>query len=607
MLSFWQGANFRNSVLRLDRTDGSVPNLSRPDGAELHYSDLSNQLMLSVNGSDWAPVLTSAQLPSPPEGAAGDGITNDAPAIQAALDDAAAAGGGIVLLGVGNFRIDTGLTFPAGNIRLMGTGRGATTITYTPTTGTAIKSDNQAVQRLNISVEHLSLTGSGGTAVGIDLAGISESDLRGVEFTNFAVCLSLDGTVSCYWNRYEHCHFYAAAALSGQIGVRVGQSANAHVFDGCHFFRLARHVVIGEGVSAPGPNALAFFGCAHELVDDCAIDILRGLGVKIAGSRFELNALCLRLAGSTTARGITWDPDHLSTNTAIISGDLYGVTLQPGGFGANATLAPYYSQAPAPNRLQNALVEGWVSASSLMGWSGMTTSNWTTGAAPAREASVVASGTYSAKIGDGANQFRGIATTEAIAIRRDMPYTFSLVFTAPAITQGIRWGFRCYSDAAATVVMTTGTIQATPLGTNGIGDAGTETLSYSGGFNAHIQGSDTLTAVGNTYQRYAQSLLFPAGTLKVRVAIWTAGLATGLNAYVDELFLGEGPCPFSALARPVYDSGIQALHGDLRIGGSLGVGNSIAATTMGAVQRAVQVYDKDGVSLGFVAVHATAS
>ncbi len=47
-------------------------------------------------------------------GAKGDGRTDDARGIQAALDAAAAAGGGVVDLGAGQFRLDAGLTVPSG-------------------------------------------------------------------------------------------------------------------------------------------------------------------------------------------------------------------------------------------------------------------------------------------------------------------------------------------------------------------------------------------------------------------------------------------------------------------------------------------------------------
>jgi len=72
-----------------------------------------------------------------PYRAAGDGIANDAPAIQAAIDDAAAAGGGIVYLPPGTYRVasiheQSGIRFYVLNyfsgISLVGAGRHLTTL-----------------------------------------------------------------------------------------------------------------------------------------------------------------------------------------------------------------------------------------------------------------------------------------------------------------------------------------------------------------------------------------------------------------------------------------------------------------------------------------------
>lgn len=61
-------------------------------------------------------------------GAAGDGVTDDRAAIQAAIDAASAAGGGVVFLPAGTYLIKRPLFLPS-KVTLMGAGRGATTIT----------------------------------------------------------------------------------------------------------------------------------------------------------------------------------------------------------------------------------------------------------------------------------------------------------------------------------------------------------------------------------------------------------------------------------------------------------------------------------------------
>src|SRR4051812_19314629 len=62
-------------------------------------------------------------------GAAGDGASDDSLAIQTAIDTVAAAGGGVVLLPRGTFRLNTGLVFPVGiPVHLRGAGRTITSL-----------------------------------------------------------------------------------------------------------------------------------------------------------------------------------------------------------------------------------------------------------------------------------------------------------------------------------------------------------------------------------------------------------------------------------------------------------------------------------------------
>src|SRR6266536_1714072 len=64
-------------------------------------------------------------------GARGDASADDAPAIQAAIDAASAAGGGIVLLPTGTYATGRPLTVTTGVVPLIGAGPSATTIVPT--------------------------------------------------------------------------------------------------------------------------------------------------------------------------------------------------------------------------------------------------------------------------------------------------------------------------------------------------------------------------------------------------------------------------------------------------------------------------------------------
>lgn len=538
-------------------------------------------------------------------GAIGDDVAfaaANAIAIQAAIT--AVSGGGCVMIPPGNYYISSGLTLPSGNIRICGASRIGTKITFTPTTGTALASSNQAASRTAITLENLAFVGSGGAAtIGVDLKSLTNVTMTDVEINGFATQLNLDGTVTNHWNVFVNCKFWAQSALSGQIGVSFGQSANRQTFVGCQWARLDRQVVIGEGVGAPGPNDINFTSCSFDNCDTCCIDIVRAVSVHINGGRFEGNAICLRLPGTNVTRDVVFAPDHVSSgaNTTIISGGKYGLTVRGGGSSVQAHLMSGHSQSPAPNRVPNALMEGWTSTTDLQGWASLTTTNWATTGNEARESTIKKSGTYAAKIGDGTNSFRGIATAAAMPVRQDMVYTFTLQFTAPDTAKGVRWGFRCLNAAGATI--TTGSILEVALSDDEFGTSGAGSYEYSAGFDAHVYGVDQLTAVADTFEKRCSIIRFPTDTASVFLGIWTVGSGANRYAYVDEVFFGEGPSPFSALARPVYDSGDQSVFGKLIAHSGLGVGNSAAGSSLGSVTKKVEIFDADGVSIGFAPIY----
>ncbi len=64
-------------------------------------------------------------------GVTGDGLTDDAPAIQAAINDAAGAGGGVVFLPAGRYAIHSPLRVTSSNTVIKGVGKGSTVL-YAP-------------------------------------------------------------------------------------------------------------------------------------------------------------------------------------------------------------------------------------------------------------------------------------------------------------------------------------------------------------------------------------------------------------------------------------------------------------------------------------------
>ena len=89
-------------------------------------------------------------------GALGDGANDDAPAIQTAINTVVAAGGGVVFLPAGIFRIAAGLVIDGSNVAIQGTGKGATTISGGISFGWSISAPS-ATPKTNIEVRDLTV------------------------------------------------------------------------------------------------------------------------------------------------------------------------------------------------------------------------------------------------------------------------------------------------------------------------------------------------------------------------------------------------------------------------------------------------------------------
>ncbi|MBR0668258.1 hypothetical protein GXW71_28150 [Roseomonas hellenica] len=90
-------------------------------------------------------------------GATGDGVTNDRGAIQAAIDAAETAGRGTICFPAGTYNIGSGIDVTAGNIHLVGAGKGATVIRSTFASGHVITFGNGVTQIFNLGLRDLTV------------------------------------------------------------------------------------------------------------------------------------------------------------------------------------------------------------------------------------------------------------------------------------------------------------------------------------------------------------------------------------------------------------------------------------------------------------------
>ncbi|MDQ2941293.1 MAG: right-handed parallel beta-helix repeat-containing protein [Chloroflexota bacterium] len=152
-------------------------------------------------------------------GARGDGATDDARAIQAALDAAARAGGGTVLLPAGTYQIGTLLYYPS-NITIQGAGSAVTTIRNTTTRG-----GNQLM--LVPAFAGSGYVGMANVTIA-DLTFNQRADAYGEQ--NDQYVLSVDGTTNSLVTRCVFTNVQTLAIWSGSRGT----VTTDHTVDSCH-------------------------------------------------------------------------------------------------------------------------------------------------------------------------------------------------------------------------------------------------------------------------------------------------------------------------------------------------------------------------------------
>lgn len=260
-----------------------------PGMAREKVNDAIQQLMADIateRDADYAKI----NVRQAPYGATGNGVTNDAAAIQAAIN-ALPATGGVVYLPAGKYLIGTTtITWPVQKtVILQGEGgppggngtnhTGATEIVYTGT-GTALSLIGTAFDSAQIggAIRDLSIKGPGlgTTAIAVDLKWASESSgkftMSDVYIYNWGkgfrldACLSLDFfnvTVRGCTTGFDinptveavnANRFYGCNAISCDTGVQIYNSANANHFFGGTIEGTGIGVYILGAANAPHSN-----------------------------------------------------------------------------------------------------------------------------------------------------------------------------------------------------------------------------------------------------------------------------------------------------------------------------------------------------------------
>lgn len=203
-------------------------------------------------------------------GARGDGSTNDAAAIQAAIDAANAAGGGVVRLPqpAVNYLLGSTTLLLYSDIILEGAGQDVI-LKYTGSASAIENATKNATAIYRGTVRDLSIVGDSQVAgsVGLDLRRVGGFSFERLYINNFDIGVKFDGTGEGYRNRMWGCN------VSGNnTGIRVVSAANEQ----------------------------AIVGCIINNNDDYGVDIQDGNSISLLANCYETNGVHVKTASSCT-------------------------------------------------------------------------------------------------------------------------------------------------------------------------------------------------------------------------------------------------------------------------------------------------------------------
>jgi hypothetical protein len=267
-----------------------------------------------LDGAAWtgATLLADGGVSVWDYGAVGDGVTDDTVAIQAAVNDAVAAGAATVLFPPGTYRcrlmLDTSGRHPnASHVSLQGSGINATHLMAVDADGPVIRVTGKAAGAWMWAVCDLSLVGNGR-----DCNGIEVSDVSGL----LTCCFENVAFFEC------RCAFHNTGALR-------------YMFDRCTFSRNDFGVYIEPGPEACGGGAFqdchwrTNYKAAFVLLDAPGGDAVQDVHVAGGVNQDNLGFAFFLKGGAGRVRAPIIDSVHMEANGTAASVVIAGKSYEP--------------------------------------------------------------------------------------------------------------------------------------------------------------------------------------------------------------------------------------------------------------------------------------
>lgn len=270
-------------------------------------------------------------------GADDTGVADSAAEIQAAIDACEAAGGGVVYFPAGVYQVSaSGLTVDSDDVKLMGQGRRASTISLV---GQSLTFDATLASKASCSIERLSVARSGVAGSAVHLSGdegsghtVEDFVMTEVEVISTGVCLELTGVkdLSLRACIFDGGTYGIQAADSTDVPVN-GLGMTDCVIDGCAIgmeLEGAKNVTIhGGAIKNPTNEAI-------RIVDRCVAVNVNGTSItSSAGTDPLIRAGVTGLGAPTNSSlllldGINYNDDGGLRTYAVELSRIEGVTVR---------------------------------------------------------------------------------------------------------------------------------------------------------------------------------------------------------------------------------------------------------------------------------------
>ena len=237
-------------------------------------------------------------------GAKGDGVTDDSPSIQKAINSL--KDGGTLFFPKGQYVFEQTLNIPS-NVRILGDSKRSTTLLYKGTDKAIVSGDRigqYGTGSYYLTIEEITIRGANDSGTGLYITS-RYLTINNTEISHFATGIDCQ---FCWTNK-----FYNVSFFYDNIALKGGALLNANSFVNCIFSTGIKAVTFKQGWN------ISFFGCQFEgYTDSCFsfndeyTDAIWNLNIN--GCYFENSGKCIDVGTSCSFYQLSFSNNTITTH-----------------------------------------------------------------------------------------------------------------------------------------------------------------------------------------------------------------------------------------------------------------------------------------------------